>query len=117
KTLEKNFVPPNNFLFVNFISTFTSACMVEEYAWAEGFMQQYSGGITPAEEKPNTVNYCRAFLAYRTKEYDKALEYFARTNFRLYLMKVMVKSYSLRIFYEQNMHEQTLSSIDSFRHY
>ncbi len=117
ETLERNFIPSNNFLFVNFISTYTSACMVEEYSWAESFMHQYAGAISPEEEKQNTVNYCNAFLAFRMKEYDKALEYFAKTNFKLYLMKVMVKSYSLRIFYEQNMHEQTLSSIDSFRHY
>jgi hypothetical protein len=58
-----------------------------------------------------------AFISYRKKEFDKALEYFSKTNFKLYLMKVMVKSYSLRIFYEQGMTEQVISSIDTFRHY
>jgi hypothetical protein len=117
ETLERNFIPANNFLFVNFISTFTSACMAGEYEWAEDFINRYQKGIAPNEEKTNSLNYCKAFLAYRLKEYDKALEYFAKTNFKIYLMKVMVKSYSLRIFYEQNMHEQTIAAIDAFRHY
>ncbi len=32
-------------------------------------------------------------------------------------MKVMVKSYTLRIYYEQKLYEQTFSAIDAFRHY
>lgn len=115
--IDRNFTPDNYMLFVNFISYFTSACMVGEFAWAEDFMKRFRGGITPDAERSNTINYCKGFMAYRLKDYDKALEFFAKTNFKLYLTKVMVKSYSLRIFYEQDMHEQTLSAIDSFRHY
>ena len=32
-------------------------------------------------------------------------------------MKVMVKSYTVRIYYEQNLFEQTISAVDTFRHY
>ena len=115
--IERDFIPSNNFLFVNFISTFTSACMARENEWAEDFMTKYQKGISPKEEKSNSLNYCKAFLAYRLKDFDKALEYFSKTNFKLYLMKVMVKSYTIRIYYEQNMHEQVFSAIDTFRHY
>jgi len=108
---------PDYILFVNFISTYTSACMVGEYDWAEDFLNRFQKGISPEGERSNTVNYCKAFLAYRSKNYDKALDYFSKTNFKLFLTKVMVKSYSLRIYYEQNMHEQTFSAIDAYRHY
>jgi hypothetical protein len=104
-------------LYPNFITTFTSACMAGEIKWAEDFRNNLQGGIIPKEEKPNALNYCSAFLAYRRKDYDKALEYFAKTNFKLYLFKVMVRSYTARIFYEQNMYEQALSAADTFRHY
>ncbi|MBK8554102.1 MAG: hypothetical protein IPL53_24865 [Ignavibacteria bacterium] len=80
-------------------------------------MKEFRDGISPPEEKSNTINYCKGFLAYRLKEYDKALEYFSKTNFKLFLTKVMVKSYTLRIFYEQDLFEQTFSAIDTFRHY
>lgn len=56
-------------------------------------------------------------MAYRQSEYGKALELFSKTNFKLYLMKVMVKSYSIRIYYEQDMIEQAISAVDAFRHY
>lgn len=115
--LERNFIPANNFLYPNFISTYSSACMAGEYDWAENFILKYQNGISPREEKTNSLNYCKAFLAYRLKEFDKALEYFSKTNFKLYLMKVMVKSYSVRIYYEQDMFEQAISAVDAFKHY
>lgn len=115
--VERNLTLKDYVLFMNFISTFTSACMVKEFKWAENFMNEYENGISPAEEKANTVNYCKGFMAYKLKEYDKALGYFARTNFKLFLAKVMVRSYTVRIFYEQNMHQQTFAAIDTFRHY
>jgi hypothetical protein len=117
ETLERNFIPADNFLYPNFISTFTSACMSGEYEWAENFMKRYQKDISPKEEKDNSLNYCKAFMAYRLKEFDKALGYLSKTNFKLFLMKVMVKSYTVRIFYEQRMYEQVLSAADAFRHY
>jgi hypothetical protein len=115
--LDIKFASHNYMLFVNFISYYTSACMVSEFEWAENFAKNFQKDIVPPEEKANTVNYCKAFLAYRHKRYDEALEFFAKTNFKIYLMKIMVKSYTIRIFYEKNMFEQTLSAADSFRHY
>ncbi len=114
--IDRNFFG-YDIIFPNFITTFSSACMAEEFEWAEDFKKRYQSGILPKEEKHNAVNYCNAFLAYRLKEYDKALGYFAKIGFKLFLFKVMVRSYSVRIYYEQNMYEQVLSAIDAFRHY
>jgi hypothetical protein len=115
--VDRNIASPDYILYINFISNYTSACIVDEYEWAEDFLNRFQKGISPAEERTNTINYCRGFLAYRMKDYGKALEYFSKTNFKLFLVKVMVRSYTVRIYYEQDMHEQTLSSIDAFRHY
>lgn len=115
--VDRNIQVPDYILFINFINCYTAACFVGEYEYAEKFLQEFQNGISPPEEKSNTIYYCKGFFAYRLKEYDKALEYFSKTNFKLFITKVMVKSYSLRIFYEQNMYEQTFSAIDTFRHY
>jgi len=115
--VDRNITSPDYALYVNVISNYTSACVVDEYEWAEDFLNRFQNGISPAEERSNTINYCKGFLAYRLKKYGKALEFFSRTNFKLFLVKVMVRSYTVRIYYEQDMHEQTLSSIDAFRHY
>ncbi len=114
--IDRNFFR-GNVIYPNFITTFVSACMTGELEWAENFKKNFQRGIIPIEEKANTLNYCSGFLAYRLKEYEKALVYFSKTNFKLFLFKVMVRSYTARIFYEQNMYEQTLSAADTFRHY
>ncbi len=114
--IDRNFFQ-GNIIYPNFITTYTSACLAGELEWAEDFKKRLQGGIIPIEEKSNTLNYCNAFLAYRLKQYDKALEYFAKTSLKLFMFKVMVRSYTARIFYEQNMYEQTLSAVDAFRHY
>lgn len=115
--IDRKIQLPGYVLFVNFINTYTAACMVGEYDWAEEFVKKFHKGISPSEEVSNTLNYCNGFLAYRKREYEKALDYFSKTNFKLFLVKVMVKSYSVRIYYEKNLFEQTFSAIDAFRHY
>lgn len=114
---EFGFMNAEYIIYPNFISAFTSACMADEFDWADKLMQEAQNGISPADEKLNSVYYCRGFMAYRKKDFGKALQYFTKTKFRLYLMKVMVKSYTARIYYEQDHYEQTLSAADSFRHY
>lgn len=115
--IDRNIQKPGYILFVNFINTYTSACLVGEYAWAQDFLKNFQGGISPAEEFNNTIYFCKGYQAFRKKEYEKALEYFSKTNFKLFLIKVMVKSYSVRIYYEMNLYEQAYSAIDAFRHY
>lgn len=115
--VEKKFMDTGYLIFPNVISAYTSACMANEYEWAEDFLKKAQSGISPKEEKLNTINYCKGYLAYRQKDFGRALQLFSKTNFKLYLMKVMVKSYSARIYYEQNLYEQTISAVDTFRHY
>ncbi|MBE2216720.1 MAG: hypothetical protein IAE90_00860 [Ignavibacteria bacterium] len=114
---EYNFLNAEYVIYPNFISAYTSACMANEFEWADLLMLKAQNGISPAEEKLNTIYYCRGFMAYRKKDFGKALQLFSKTKFRFYLMKVMVKSYTARIYYEQNLYEQTLSAADAFRHY
>lgn len=115
--IDRKIQLPEYVLFVNFINTYTAACNAGEYEWAEDFMKTFQKGITPPEELHNTISFCKGYLAYRKEDYEKALEYFSKTNFRLFLVKVMVKSYSVRIYYEMDLIEQTFSAIDAFRHY
>lgn len=115
--VENKFMDTGYLIFPNVISVYTSAVMADQFEWAENFLLKAQNGITPGEEKLNTIHYCKAYLAYRKKDFGKALQLFTKTNFRLYLMKVMVKSYTARIYYEQNLYEQTISSVDTFRHY
>lgn len=115
--IENNFFPENYILFMNFISVYTSACVVGEYRWAEDFAERYRNGISPAEESDNTINFCRGFLDFSLRKFDSALGHFAKTNFKLFLAKAMVRNFTIRVLYEEGLFEQALSAIDSFRHY
>lgn len=115
--IEKNFFSEHYILFMNFISVYTSACVVGEYEWAADFAEQYKNGISPKEETDNTINFCRGYIDFTLQKFDSALEYFAKTNFKLFLAKVMVRNYTLRILYENNLFEQAFSAIDSFKQY
>lgn len=111
------FVPSDYILFMNFISFYCAACVVGEFNWAEEFRDKYKDGISPDSERLNTLHYCDGFLAYCRKDYEKALNCFSKTKFRLYLAKVMSKSYTLRCLYELRHYDQLLSAIENFRKY
>lgn len=115
--VENGFITADYILFMNFISFFTSACTVGEYDWANDFMNRFSDGISPLGEKANTINYCRGYFEYCHGRFDNAVGYFSKTRFRLFLAKVMVRSYTLRCLYELGLNEQTISGIESFRKY
>lgn len=115
--IENGFINTESVMFVNFISFFSSACMANEFEWAEKFLNDYQSGVFPKEEKINTLYYCKAFYAFRKQNFEKAIEYFSKTNFKFYLINVMVRSYSIRTYYEMGLYEQVISAIDAFRHY
>lgn len=117
ESVDFGFVDPSHIFFSDFTYYFVSACTVEEFEWAENFLNKFKDGIVPAEETGNCLNFCNAFINYRKKNFEKALEYFSLTKFRLFFLKVTVKSFTIRIFYELNLEEEALSSIDAFRHY
>ena len=54
-------------------------------------------------------------MNYRKKNFDKALEFFAKTNFQWFILKMFVKTLTLRIYYEEKMYEQAIAFIDSYQ--
>ncbi|MBK7253426.1 MAG: hypothetical protein IPI04_05785 [Ignavibacteria bacterium] len=82
--IDRKIQIPDYILYVNFINTYTASILVDEFKWAENFLGHFQNGISPKEERVNTINFCKAFRAYRLKEYDKALEYFSKTSFKLF---------------------------------
>lgn len=114
--IEIKLFTPENTIYPNLINIFKSACVVEEYAWAEKFLNEYIETIDE-KDRSNTLNCCYGYMYYRKKKFDKALEYFAKTNFQWFILKIFVKTITLRIYYEVGMFEEAISFIDSYRHY
>jgi hypothetical protein len=105
-----------NMSYFDFLNHVKTACTVGEFEWAEEFIEKYKSAV-PAEELDNTLNFCYGTIEQKKNNYEKALTYFARTNFSNFLLKVQVKIIQCRLFFKLELHEQALSAIDSFRHY
>ncbi len=101
------------FEFVNFVK---SACSVKEFEWAKQFVEKYKH-VLPEEEMTNALNFSYGTIEQKSGNAEKALGFFAKTNFSNFIMKEQVKIIQCRLLYELGMDEQALSAIDSFRHY
>ncbi|MDQ3019486.1 MAG: hypothetical protein M3R36_02795 [Bacteroidota bacterium] len=114
--IDRKIYTPKNMIYPNLINIYKSACTQKEYEWANKFLQDCLKNI-PEKDKSNTLNCCIGYMHYRKKNFSKALESFAKTNFQWFILKIFVKTLTLRIYYEEEMFEQAFNFIDSFRHY
>jgi hypothetical protein len=105
-----------NMSFFDFLNHVKIACTVGKFEWAEDFIEKYKSSI-PKDELDNTLNFCYGTIEQKKGNYEKALSYFAKTNFSNFLIKVQVKIIQCRLFFELGMYDQSRSTIDSFRHY
>jgi hypothetical protein len=114
--IDRKVFTPENIVYPNLINIFKSACTVGEYKWADNFLNEFLKNI-PERDKSNTLNCCKGYMNYTKNNFEKALEFFAKTNFQWFILKMFVKTLTLRIYYEEGMYEQAFAFIDSYRHY
>ncbi len=114
--LEKEFMTKDNFFYFNFINVVKVACRVGEFEYAENFINDYKDSI-PEDEKENVLSFCYGTIENSKGNYNLALEYFSKSNFQNFLLKVQVKILLLKTYYKLEMYEQALQIIDTFRHF
>ncbi len=102
-------------LYPDFLNHVKIAVRVDEYEWAEMYINEFNHLLT--EEKESTLNFCYGYINYRKGNLDKAMELFSKTNFPNFLIKLQVKIILLQIYFEKGFYEQAFSMIDAFRHY
>lgn len=102
-------------LYPDFLNQVKKAVRVNEFEWAEDFIEKYMKKLS--EEKENTLNFCYGIIAYKKGESDKALDFFSRTNFSSFIIKIQVKILLLQLYIEKEYYDQALLMIDSFRHF
>lgn len=107
--------PGKKILYPDFLNEVKIAVRVNEIEWAETYIEKNKNILV--EGKENTLNFCHGLIEYKKENHNKALEYFSKTNFPNFILKLQVKIYELQIFYEMNYFDQALSAIDNFRHY
>lgn len=99
-----------------FRNIFYTAVLLKKYQWAEDFVSKYSEYLVP-EQRPDMYNYTIAMLGFEREDYDKALEYISKVNYRFFIFKYEAKVLMLKIYYEMGSFEPALALIDSFSHF
>ncbi|MCB0727876.1 MAG: hypothetical protein KDD00_10455 [Ignavibacteriae bacterium] len=102
-------------LYPDFLNHVKIAVRVNEFEWAENFINEFSHLLT--EEKQSTLNFCHGFISYKKGNLETALELFSKTKFQSFIIKVQVKILILQINYEMGYYVEASANIDSFRHY
>ncbi|HMS66332.1 MAG TPA: hypothetical protein PKD83_13900 [Ignavibacteria bacterium] len=115
---ENSMIDTNEFrkvLYPDFLNEVKKAVRVNEFEWAEDYIERLKEKLT--DERENTLNFCYAYIAHKKGEYDKALELFSRVNFSNFILKIQVKIHLLQIFFDKKYYDDALLMIDTFRRY
>lgn len=102
-------------LYPDFLNQVKKAVRVNEFEWSYDFIERYK--IKLNEEKENTLNFCYGYISYQKGETDLALDYFSKTTFSNFIIKIQVKILLLQLYIEKEYYDQALLMIDSFRHF
>jgi hypothetical protein len=100
----------------NYIGFVVNALQVNEYEWAEKFMEEYADKVTPAG-KNNAYNYAKAYFCYRKKMYSDTLVFLNNVRIEDFNFYLRVKNLMSRTYFELGEFELLLSLLDTFKHY
>ena len=109
----------------NYSSIAASALRLNDITWAEDFINEYKKYILP-ERRENSYLYNMSILnfvksknnAERKKQYlDESLKFLSMVKCRDFYDKTMVNNHLLVIYYELGYIDQSISLIDSYRHF
>jgi hypothetical protein len=102
------------------VSTFTAVLntglAAGEYEYLEGFIEEYSSSLNP-ENRASAVNYAKAQLHFRKKEFGKVLEFMSQTETDYTNFKYHLKMLALKTYYEMRDFDALYYALDSFQHF
>jgi hypothetical protein len=101
---------------VSFLNIIGVAANLKEFEWAENFIREYEDKLNP-EHKTDTANFGRAVIKFHKKEYSAALEYLSKIKIEISHLKLSVRNFQLRIYYQLGHYEPAFSLIDSYHHF
>lgn len=93
-----------------------SAISLNKLNWAEKFTNEYIEKVQP-EFRESMLFYSIALLHFEKKEFQKSLENLAKVKYEYFTLKMDVKSWMLKIYYELGYYEPAFSLMDSFKHF
>jgi hypothetical protein len=88
----------------------------KDFEWMERFIRENTHKLPP-EFRENMENFSNAIYSFGKGKYSDSLKYAGRISFEMFAFKYDLKMLLLKIYYELNHTEQTLSMIESYRHF
>jgi hypothetical protein len=109
-------LPLGKILYPDFIAAVKTAAAVEEYQWAEKFMEEMEGELME-DVKNDVLNFSNGFMEYCKGNLDSAMELFYKVNFNLFIMQIQVYIFLQRVYYEIGHYEDALNLAKTAKEY
>lgn len=119
KMLEHySFTPSRSeyFHIVLFRNILMSSVAQGEHEWLEKFAHEYLDKLPP-ELRENMKHYAQAVLHFMRKEYNEVLECTHKISYDIFLYKLDVKNLLIKVYYELELFDQALLSVDAYKHF
>lgn len=100
----------------NYKNILTLALKIEDYAWAEIFLNEYKKFL-PEKERENIYKYNYAIYCFRKKDYNKAIQLLQAANLKEVLFNLDARRMLARIYYDLKEFNALDSYIESSKIY
>lgn len=108
--------PPNFIHPIRFYTVISSGVEAGDHKWVEKMVQKHTDDLAP-EYRNSFYNYFMAEVYFLKKDFDRSLSYAGKIDISTFILKPIVYSLQLRLYYELNYIDEALSIIDTFRHF
>ncbi len=99
-----------------FKNIFIAAINLKKAEWAGNFADKYLEKLQP-EFRDNMHYYSRALLGFVRGDFQKSLGDLSKVKHESLALKMDVKSWALKIYYELGYYEPAFSLMDSYKHF
>jgi len=101
---------------LKFWNIFINSVEINQVDWAAEFIEKHYVDLEP-ETKEGALNFARAIILYKRKDYDKALEVLNKTKLSQFLFRLSIKTFYLRIYYEKGDFQSAGFALDSYKQF
>ncbi len=101
---------------LKFWNIFINSVEINQINWAEEFAEKHYTDLEP-DTKEGAINFARAIILYKRKDYEKALEMLNKTKLSQFLFKLSIKTFYLRIYFEKGDFQSAGFALDSYKQF
>jgi hypothetical protein len=111
-----SYSPGGGFILRIFRNIVHTAIMEKETIWLEKFLEKYLSKL-PDDSRKGMSSLANALLLFEDKKFNESLGELNKINYDLFHYKIDIKNLQVKLYYELGYTEETLSLIDSYRHF